>query len=137
MPKKKRGEENQIITIKDSSIDVKKIVRRIKDEIKKKKVAYLKELEKNLPNRTADWGEKRCNYLKKKEISFGPYITLTPGEHTAIFNFSSISLQSRKQNQQPLLRVNIGSFKNQTNIKKLAEITLKSVDLPKRFKTRL
>jgi len=49
MPKKKKGEENQIITIQDSSIDVKKIVRQIKDEIKKKKVAYLKELEKNLP----------------------------------------------------------------------------------------
>jgi len=88
MPKKKRGEENQIITIQDSSIDVKKIVRRIKDEIKKKKVAYLKELEKNLPGviDTAENSEFLLEGWYENESIGGYRARWTKKEFSFLFN---------------------------------------------------
>lgn len=50
MTKAKINPEDQLIVIKDSSIDVKKIVDQIRESIKKKRLAYLRELKQNLPS---------------------------------------------------------------------------------------
>ena len=47
---KNTNDLNDIIEIKDSKINVSRIVEEIKKEIGKRKLAYLKELNQNLPN---------------------------------------------------------------------------------------